>query len=226
MSPDGSLHVICGSDRRGGKTGMKCSEMEEHMIKRNNKIKKGALLMAAVVAAAGIATGCGNKDNGGAAPESQTTAQADASGKTETAAPDTAFSYPVAEGGTLSYWVELNANAAANYTSLNDTEFGKKLQENTGITIEFQHPAVGQVAEQFNLLLSNRTLPDIIEYSWMTYAGGPQKAIEDGVVLPLNDVIDSYCPNLKAYLAENPQVDKMITTAHITAFPLSAAVKN
>ena len=102
------------------------------MIKRNNKIKKGELLMAAVVAGAGFATGCGNKDNGGAAPESQTTAQADASGKTETAAPDTAFSYPVAEGGTLSYWVELNANAAANYTSLSDRDLERSCRKIQG----------------------------------------------------------------------------------------------
>lgn len=189
-------------------------------MKRRNKIQKGALLMAFAVAAAGITAGCGNKDNGSSASVPQTTgsgtasgtqtgsSQADAGEGTESAE----FTYPVAEGGTLSYWMELNPNVAANYTSLNDTEFGKKLQENTGITVEFQHPAVGQVAEQFNLLLSKSTLPDIIEYSWLTYAGGPQKAIEDGVIIPLNDVIDNYCPNLKAYLEANPDVDRMIKT--------------
>lgn len=177
--------------------------------------------MAFAVAAAGITAGCGNKDNGSSASVTQTTGSSTASG-TQTGSSQAGaagegtesaeFTYPVAEGGTLSYWMELNANVAANYTSLNDTEFGKKLQENTGITIEFQHPAVGQVAEQFNLLLSKSTLPDIIEYSWLTYAGGPQKAIEDGVIIPLNDVIDNYCPNLKAYLEANPDVDRMIKT--------------
>lgn len=193
-------------------------------MKRTNKVKKGALLMAVLVAAAGITTGCGSKDNGSAASKTQTetngteskaqtgTGQADTSAPAVESAEGKAFSYPVAEGGTLTYWMELNTNVAANYTSLNDTEFGKKLQENTGITVEFQHPAVGQLQEQFNLLLSNRTLPDIIEYSWLTYAGGPQKAIEDGVIIPLNDVIDSYCPNLRAYLDANPDVDKMIKT--------------
>lgn len=190
-------------------------------MKRRNKIQKGALLMAFAVAAAGITAGCGNKDNGSSASVTQTTGSSTASG-TQTGSSQAGaagegtesaeFTYPVAEGGTLSYWMELNANVAANYTSLNDTEFGKKLQENTGITIEFQHPAVGQVAEQFNLLLSKSTLPDIIEYSWLTYAGGPQKAIEDGVIIPLNDVIDNYCPNLKAYLEANPDVDRMIKT--------------
>lgn len=190
-------------------------------MKRRNKIQKGALLMAFAVAAAGITAGCGNQDNGSSASVTQTTGSGTASG-TQTGSSQAGaaaegtesaeFSYPVTEGGTLSYWMELNANVAANYSSINDTEFGKKLQENTGITVEFQHPAVGQVAEQFNLLLSKSTLPDIIEYSWLTYAGGPQKAIEDGVIIPLNDVIDNYCPNLKAYLEANPDVDRMIKT--------------
>lgn len=165
--------------------------------------------MAVVLAAASV-TGCGKTDAGtskDAQAEAVTTeASRDADTEQEEA------SYPLKEGGTLSYWLELNANVAANYSSLGDTNFGKKLQADTGITIEFQHPAVGQVSEQFNLLLSNRTLPDIIEYSWLTYGGGPQKAIEDGVIIPLNDVIDQYCPNLKAYLEANPEVDKMVKT--------------
>ena len=192
-------------------------------LEKKERIRKGALLITAAIAAAGIAAGCGSKDGKDAGKDTISKEQTE-TGKTDASEPagttasegadegSKAFSYPVADGGTLSYWLELNANAAANYPSLNDTEFGKKLQENTGITVEFQHPAVGQLQEQFNLLLSNRTLPDIIEYSWLTYAGGPQKAIEDGVVLPLNDVIDSYCPNLKAYLEANPDVDKMIKT--------------
>lgn len=165
--------------------------------------------MAVVLAAASV-TGCGKTDAGTPkdAQEKAVTAEASQGAVTE----QEEVSYPLTEGGTLSYWVELNANVAANYSSLGDTNFGKKLQVDTGITIEFQHPAVGQVSEQFNLLLSNRTLPDIIEYSWLTYGGGPQKAIEDGVIIPLNDVIDQYCPNLKAYLEANPEVDKMVKT--------------
>lgn len=165
--------------------------------------------MAVVLAAASV-TGCGKTDAGTPkdAQEKAVTVEASQGAVTE----QEEVSYPLTEGGTLSYWVELNANVAANYSSLGDTNFGKKLQVDTGITIEFQHPAVGQVSEQFNLLLSNRTLPDIIEYSWLTYGGGPQKAIEDGVIIPLNDVIDQYCPNLKAYLEANPEMDKMVKT--------------
>ena len=119
-------------------------------LEKKDRIRKGALLITAAIAAAGIAAGCGSKDGKDAgkdtiSKEQTETGKTDASEPAGTTAPagadegSKAFSYPVADGGTLSYWLELNANAAANYPSLNDTEFGKKLQENTGITVEFQH---------------------------------------------------------------------------------------
>lgn len=188
-------------------------------MRKNNLTKAGALLLAVTMAAAAL-TGCGSKNDAvkAEAENSQTTAQPEAAGtqtaeaseeKKEEAAE---FSYPVENGGTLTYWMDLNSNVAANYSNMGETPFGKKLQENTGIQIEFQHPAVGQATEQFNLLLADTTLPDLIEYNWLGYSGGPEKAIQDAVIIPLNDVIDQYCPNLKAYLEANPEIDRMIKT--------------
>lgn len=190
-------------------------------MRKKNLTKAGALLLTAVMAVT-AAAGCGSTDSAadtkpadtGATAETQAAADVEAEVNTEAAQ----FSYPVADGGTLTYWMELNANVAANYSNMGDTPFGKKLQENTGITIEFQHPAVGQASEQFNLLLADTDLPDLIEYNWLGYSGGPEKAIEDAVIIPLNDVIDQYCPNLKAYLEANPDIDKMIKTDNGTYY--------
>jgi putative aldouronate transport system substrate-binding protein len=44
------------------------------------------------------------------------------------------------------------------------------------------------------------------------YPGGPEKAIADGYILKLNDLIDKYAPNLKKYLQEHPDIDKMVKT--------------
>lgn len=171
---------------------------------RKNKLMRSGALALSIMMLAGTMTGCGKKE--------ESTKETTAAASSEQAAAPAEFSYPMSTDETLTYWMELNSNVAANFNNIGDTTFGKKLQEATGITVEFQHPAVGQVAEQFNLLLSNRTLPDVIEYSWLTYGGGPQKAIEDGVIIPLNDIIDQYCPNLKAYLEANPDIDKMVKT--------------
>lgn len=188
-------------------------------MRKNNLTKAGALLLAVTLASAAL-TGCGSKNDAqkAGAEKNQTAAQPEAAG-TQTAETSeeekeeaAEFRYPVENGGTLTYWMDLNSNVAANYSNMGETPFGKKLQENTGIQIEFQHPAVGQATEQFNLLLADTTLPDLIEYNWLGYSGGPEKAIQDAVIIPLNDVIDQYCPNLKAYLEANPEIDRMIKT--------------
>lgn len=182
-------------------------------MKKKMLLKKGGALLSAMVMAISL-TACGGTNNAvdsNASPsDSQTTDNNQTTG-TDTGVNEAEFSYPM-EGGTLTYWMELNSNVASNYTSMGETPFAQALQENTGITVEYQHPAVGQTQEAFNLLMSNADLPDIIEYSWINYSGGPEKAIEDEVIISLNDIIDQYCPNFKAFLEANPEVDKMVKT--------------
>ena len=191
--------------------------------------KKGLALLTTTALTASMLAACGGgKDEttaaaGGSEKETTTAAAGkETTGEAQASGTPTEVTYPLAEGGKLTYWVQLNSNAAANYTNLGDTEFGKALQEQTGVDIEFQHPAAGQEKEQFNLIIADGNLPDLMEYNWVKgYPGGPEKAIRDGVIIPLNDVIDQYCPNLKAYLAEHPEVDKMIKTddGNYFAFP-------
>lgn len=115
-------------------------------------------------------------------------------------------------GGQLSYWMEINENITANVSTFAETEYAKALEKATGVKVDYKHPAIGQGAEQFNLLLASGDLPDIIEYGWFEFPGGPGKAIKDGYIVALNDYIDEYAPNLKKYLEEHPEVDKMIKT--------------
>lgn len=44
-------------------------------------------------------------------------------------------------------------------------------------------------------------------------SGGPEKAINDGYILRLNEAIDQYAPNLKRYLKAHPDIDMQIRTA-------------
>ncbi|GHV86937.1 sugar ABC transporter permease [Spirochaetia bacterium] len=119
--------------------------------------------------------------------------------------------YPITTDVTLTYWVPLDANEYANYTSRGDEPIGKALMERTGIKIDFQHPPSTATAEAFNLMIaSGDGLPDIIERTWITdYVGGPEKAIGDNIIIKLNDVIDKWSPNLKAYLQAHPDYARM-----------------
>ena len=91
----------------------------------------------------------------------------------------------------------------------------------TGVELEFIAPATGQAAEQLNILLTGGDLPDLIEYNWTTFPGGPQKALGDEYILELGEPMEKWAPNLKAVLADRPDVDRMVKTdeGHYYVFP-------
>jgi putative aldouronate transport system substrate-binding protein len=113
---------------------------------------------------------------------------------------------------TLTYWMDLNAVTAQVAKSMADTEFAKELTKETGVKVKFQHPAVGQVTEAFNVLVASGDYPDIIEYKWQSYTGGPAAAIKNKVILPLNDTFKKYSPNITKVLKNSPDVNKMVQT--------------
>lgn len=120
----------------------------------------------------------------------------------------------------LSYWVVMHADAAAIMKSYGEIAAYKEMENKTGVKIEFQHPAQGQDAEQFNLMVASNSLPDVVEYPWNNYPGGAQKAIRDGKIIPLNDYLE-YAPNLKKLFEENPEWKKQSSTddGDIIGFP-------
>ena len=111
----------------------------------------------------------------------------------------------------LTYWMPLGQNVSANFTNMGLTPYGRALQERTGIQVEYIHPS-GNATEQFNLIIASNDMPDIMEGNWLNYPGGPENAIAEGVILRLNDIFEQYAPNLMAFLAANPDIDRMIRT--------------
>lgn len=105
------------------------------------------------------------------------------------------------EGETkkLTYWTELDGGVSSALQSLGDVAMFQELEKRTGIHIDFIHPPTGQAAEQFSLMIASRELPDLISYSWTIYPGGPDKAIDDNVIVNLNDYVDSCAPNFKGW---------------------------
>lgn len=135
----------------------------------------------------------------------------------ETPAASVASSEPV----QLSYWVALPADAARSLKNYGESLLYQEMEKRTAVKISFQHPATGSEKEQFNLMVASGKLPDIVETNFISYPGGPEKAILDKVLIPLNDIIDKHAPNLKKYLDSNPDMKKDISTDSgiIYAFP-------
>ena len=121
-------------------------------------------------------------------------------------------SQTIGENGTnkFTYWVPLNTNAAMTVSNYGETPFAKELQKRLGVEIEYQHPPQGNAIERFNIMISMGDLPDIIEYSWMQYPGGPAKAIHDGIIQKLD--LKKNAPNLYSYSVGRPEVDKLMKT--------------
>ncbi|MDF2921429.1 MAG: hypothetical protein K0R57_343 [Paenibacillaceae bacterium] len=110
---------------------------------------------------------------------------------------------------TISMWAELNANAAAVLSDLNETVSVQEWSKKTNATFKFQHPPAGS-KDAFGLMLATGNLPDVILQNWSWIPGGLSKLKADGDIIALNDLIDKHAPNLKKILDDNPEVMKQL----------------
>ena len=118
--------------------------------------------------------------------------------------------YPVECDDTLTVWMSLNSELSTIVTEFGETELAKELEKETGVKVKYSHPAQGQEAEQFNLMIASNELPDVVQWNW--YSFGAQPAIDAGYIVSLNDIMKKWSPNLTALLKERPDLDTMIKT--------------
>lgn len=176
--------------------------------------RKGFQFMAILTAVLMLSAGCGQDgDESGSSSESST-AQSTGSSATESVESESEpLSYPLDTDAKLTWWTPLAVNVSATSKSLNDTPFAKALIEQTGVEIEFIHPAQGQEAEQFNLLIASGKMADIVEYSWTTaYTGGMDAAIKNNLAYCLNDNLEKWAPDYFNRIRENPDMDRLMKT--------------
>ncbi|WJH36458.1 extracellular solute-binding protein [Paenibacillus sp. CC-CFT747] len=169
---------------------------------KRSKNKSIGVAVSVVLASTSLLAACtSTKDGGTASPKPPATPAAEA-GK-----------YPVSTTETLTSWEQINTNLTTFVPNLADSPFGKQLEKETGIKVKYSHPADGQSKEQFNLLIASNNLTDVIEYDWNnSYPGGPEKAVSDKIIVPLNELIDKHAPNLKKLLQQDKELDKMLKT--------------
>jgi putative aldouronate transport system substrate-binding protein len=95
---------------------------------------------------------------------------------------------------TLRYWATLNAAASKYIKSNAENTAYQEIEKNTGVKIEWIHPASGMEREQFNLLVASGDLPDIIA-SASFYKGGEFQGLYDGFFMDLTGLIPQYAPD-------------------------------
>lgn len=185
---------------------------------RKRPLKTSLCLMLCALLCAGCSGAPAESSSASAAPASSaapaaSSAPASSGPSSQPAAEEGLYDSPLTDKPvTFSYWVELSGNAAAAINSYSDNKVYGRMEEMTGVHIDFLHPTAGQGKEQFNLMIASRDLPDLIEYGWIGYNGGPEKAISDGIILKLNDLIDAYAPDAKTLMQSSPVVAKQSVT--------------
>ena len=121
----------------------------------------------------------------------------------------TDITFPLKEKITLTEWVPFSSTLIK---TLDENKVYQELEKKTNIHIKFIHPAAGQEAEAFNIMIASNDLPDIIQNAPSMYAGGPDKAIDDNVYVKLNDYIDKYAPNYKKLRMSDPEISRQTQT--------------
>ncbi|MBT2285280.1 extracellular solute-binding protein [Paenibacillus polymyxa] len=178
------------------------------------KKRMGSILLSSLLTMSLLAGCTGDNEPGNAEPAEGTEPAVQA--LTEIPLPITS------EPFTIDYWRANDAKLTASLNNFGDMAAYKEKEKLTGIQVKFTHPPLGQQRDQFNLLISTKELPDVIYYNWADAVGGPEKMIKDGRIIRLNELIDSYAPNLKRIIESDPDVKKQIALddGTIYMFPL------
>ncbi|MEG1687304.1 MAG: hypothetical protein RR276_05420, partial [Angelakisella sp.] len=113
---------------------------------------------------------------------------------------------------TLTVWRPLHPSAAKYITNTSETDSAVALEKATGVHVEYTHPPVGQESTSFSILLASGDYPDITQMNNVEYPGGGDAALNDGVFLKLNDLIDKYAPDYKALRESSEEKRKMTIT--------------
>ena len=114
----------------------------------------------------------------------------------------------VKEKGKYTYWVPLDANSAQTVSSFDELLMYQELEKRTGVEVEFIHPSKGSTGgEAFQILLTSTNMPDMIEYDWSAYPGGPDKAIENKVIISINKYMKDCAPNYYSYMEGDRAAD-------------------
>ncbi|WDH97752.1 ABC transporter substrate-binding protein [Paenibacillus urinalis] len=159
----------------------------------------GILLLSGAIVISGCSGGSGDSNN------------------TEQAVDFNKTGLPIVEETISLKMVSPKAALAPEYSEM---EIFKRLEEETNVNIEWENIPDTDFAEKKNLLLASGNLPDAFygagfsDYELINYG-------EDGTIIPLEELIEQYAPNLKALLDRRPDIKTSITApdGHIYGLP-------
>jgi putative aldouronate transport system substrate-binding protein len=100
-------------------------------------------------------------------------------------------------------------------------KFFKTMEEKTNIAFTFDNPPSDSYTEKKNLAFASGEYPDVFFGGLLSVEDEIKYGQDEKVLIPLNDLIDKYAPNIQKMFAEMPDVKKSITApdGNIYALP-------
>lgn len=196
-------------------------------MKKNKKyvtmLLAGAMLLSAFV------SGCGEKKENiketGSNQSEMVSDNSEQSDMTSTESGVTEITFPLSEEGiTLKF---MSATTTSITTKFSDMQVFKDYEELTNIHIDFTEIPSESWGEQVQLSLASGDYPDVYAGGVATIDSGLIKEYaEQGVIIPLNDLIDKYTVNIKKYLEENEELRKLCTMADGNIYSIPTLEEN
>ncbi|MBR3934773.1 MAG: extracellular solute-binding protein [Clostridia bacterium] len=110
--------------------------------------------------------------------------------------------------GEYTYWGTLDTNVSETHSSYSELMMYQEMEKRTGVKVNFLHPTKGSTgSEAFQILLTSADMPDMVEYNWKSYPGGPDMAIENKVIISLNKYMKESAPNYYSYMEGDKAVN-------------------
>lgn len=167
-------------------------------------------LTAAMTAMSMTACGNDNSTPSGAdvsQQESNNTNQPSGETSSEDIGLETDVSYPLNTTEKLTFGMTLASEWSDRFGEWTELPVGKAIQEETGVELEMVHVENNTA---MNLLFASGELPDIILFNFQNnYSGGEIKAIEDGVIFPMDEeFLQKNAPDYWKVLSSNEDYRK------------------
>ncbi len=102
-----------------------------------------------------------------------------------------------------------------------DAPYWKLLEKHTGVTLKVETVPGSDYGSKLNVLLATGQIPDIVSGKKDLF----DQYTDSGVLEPLNDLIDQYAPNVKAFIESDPDSKKVMTDGQFYHIPKFAVHK-
>lgn len=166
----------------------------------NKNLKRIVAALLGVMMAGSVFVGCSSTGKESSSKSEGSSSKQEEQSSTGEEAPEGDSKLIAPDGGKLSIYTGIPVGAVqSGMTSLSEHSVVKQMEKETGITFSFVHPPEGDDGTFFNTTIASGQYPDIFNDGFGNYPGNVVAAINDGVLISMNDLIEKHAPN---YLAK------------------------